>query len=400
MGSASPINRRRFLAAGAAAAGSALLAGCGPKPLTRPRSLPGVDVGGKGSLKEHAANARLLFGFAVDTRQLRENRRYREVVEQQASIIVAENAMKWHALRPAIDRYDFDDADDLLTFAEKNHIKLRGHNLCWHQSLPDWFNTGANTGNAHRLLVDHIRTVAGRYAGRMHSWDVVNEAINTRDGRADGLRNSPWLRLVGTDYVEIAFRTAREADPAALLTYNEYGLEPESAEGAEKRAATLQMLRRLKQRNVPIDAIGIQSHLQAASRSGYGPELLKFMASCREMGLEIFLSEMDVSDRDLPANADMRDAAVAGVYGAYLKSALTERKVTAVLTWGVDDAGTSLNAEKPRPDRQTQRPLLFDSRFQAKPAFAAVRDAIDGRLRPGTAVGRAGASLPAYLPRL
>jgi endo-1,4-beta-xylanase len=387
MGSASGISRRQFLAAGAAMASATVLSGCGAKPPARSHSLPGVDLGGKGSLKEHAANARLLFGFAVDTRQLRENLRYREIVEQQASIIVAENAMKWRALRPAIDRYDFDDADGLLTFAEKNHIKLRGHNLCWHQSLPEWFNASANTGNAHRLLVDHIRTVAGRYAGRMHSWDVVNEAINTRDGRADGLRNSPWLRLVGTDYIETAFRTAREADPAALLTFNEYGLEAETAEGAGKRAATLLMLRRLKQRNVPIDAIGIQSHLQAGSRSGYGPELLKFMASCREMGLEIFLSEMDVSDRELPANVDTRDAAVAGVYGAYLKATLQERQVTAVLTWGVDDGGTSLNAEKPRPDRQPQRPLLFDSRYQAKPAFAAVRAAFDGRLRPVAAAG-------------
>jgi endo-1,4-beta-xylanase len=381
-------------------AGAAMLSGCSSKPQTRPHPLPGVDVTGKASLKEHAANARLLFGFAVNTAQLRDNRSYRAIVEQQASIIVPENAMKWRALRPAIDRYDFEEADGLLTFAEKNRIRLRGHNLCWHQSLPEWFLTSANPGNAQRLLVDHIRTVAGRYAGRMHSWDVVNEAINTRDGRADGLRNSPWLRLVGTDYIEIAFRTARETDPAALLTYNEYGLETESPEGAEKRAATLQMLRRLKQRNVPIDAIGIQSHLHAGSKYGSGPELLKFMASCREMGLEIFLSEMDVNDRDLAADLDTRNRVIAATYNAYLKSALQERKVTAVLTWGVDDSSTSLNAEQPRKDHQSQSPLLFDSRFQAKASFAAVRDAFDGRLRTATSSGRAAVPSPAYLPRL
>ncbi|AFL88149.1 beta-1,4-xylanase [Terriglobus roseus DSM 18391] len=378
--------------------GAVVLSGCGPRRVGGSPALAGVDVGGKASLKEHAANARLLFGFAVDTRQLRENRRYREVVEQQASIIVAENAMKWRALRPAVDRYDFEDADGLLTFAEKNRIKLRGHNLCWHESLPVWFDAVANRGNAHRLLVDHIRTVAGRYAGRMHSWDVVNEAINTRDGRGDGLRNSPWLRLVGTDYIEIAFRTAREADPAALLTYNEFGLEPETVEGAGKRAATLQMLRRLKQRNVPIDAVGIQSHLEAGSRSGYGPELTKFMAACREMGLEIFLSEMDVSDRNLPVNTDSRDAVVAESYRSYLEMTLQERRVTAVLTWGVDDGGTWLTAGEPRRDQSAQRPLLFDSSFQAKPAFAAVREAFVGRMRPGS--GASAARVPAYLPRL
>ena len=383
--------------------GAAVLTGCGhQQPGGSPRPLPGIDVTGKGSLKEHAANARLLFGFAVDTRQLRDNRSYRNVVEQQASLIVPENAMKWRALRPAIDRYDFDDADMLLTFAEKNHIKLRGHNLCWHDALPDWFSAGVNTGNAHNLLVDHIRTVVGRYAGRMHSWDVVNEAINTRDGRADGLRNSPWLRLVGTDYIETAFRTARDADPAALLTYNEYGLEAESPEGAGKRAAVLQMLRRLKQRNVPIDAIGIQSHLHAQPKYGYGPELLKFMVSCRDMGLEIFLSEMDVSDRDLPANIDTRDTVVADTYRAYLKTTLQERKVTAVITWGVNDGSTWLNKEEMRKDREYQRPLLFDNRFQAKPAFAAVRDAFDSRMRPLSppVTPRMTAPLPPYLPRL
>ncbi|SEB36801.1 endo-1,4-beta-xylanase [Terriglobus roseus] len=375
-----------------------MLSGCSHGPQTSTHPLPGIDVTGKASLREHAANARLLFGFAVNTAQLRSNRSYRAIVEQQASIIVPENAMKWRALRPSMDRYDFEDADSLLTFAEKNRIKLRGHNLCWHQSLPDWFAASANAADAHRLLVDHIRTVAGRYAGRMHSWDVVNEAINTRDGRADGLRNSPWLRLVGTDYIEIAFRSAREADPAALLTYNEYGLESASPDGAEKRAATLQMLRRLKQRNVPVDAIGIQSHLHAPSTQGAGPELLRFMASCREMGLEIFLSEMDVSDRDLSAAIDTRDRVVAEDYRGFLNTALQERRVTAVLTWGVDDASTSLNAEQPRKDRLAQRPLLFDSRYQAKPSFASVRDAFDARL--GAAPARAAAPSTFRLPRL
>ena len=286
----------------------------------------------------------MLFGFALDVRRLRSDTAYRALVEQQCSLVVAENAMKWHALRPAIDRYFFDDADMLVQFAGVRHIKLRGHNLCWHEALPDWFVGQVTRENARQLLRDHVRTVVGRYAGRMHSWDVVNEAVNIKDGRPDGLRNSPWLQLVGTDYIETAFRVARDADPAALLTYNEYGIEQDTSECAQKRAAVLLLLRRLKQRNVPIDAVGIQSHIQARPMVGYGAGLQQFVRSCREMGLEVFVTELDVNDRDLPPANDSRDAAVAERYRSYLDLLLPSPNVTAVLTWGVSDGGTWLNS--------------------------------------------------------
>jgi endo-1,4-beta-xylanase len=114
-------------------------------------------------------DARMLFGFAVNTDKLRDDAAYRALVEQQCSIIVAENAMKWHALRPAIDQFSFGDADALVEFAARRQIRLRGHNLCWHEALPDWFTKQVTQLNARQLLRDHIRTVASRYAGRIHS---------------------------------------------------------------------------------------------------------------------------------------------------------------------------------------------------------------------------------------
>ena len=212
----------------------------------------------------------------------------------------------------------------------------------------------------------------------MHSWDVVNEAIEPRDGRPDGLRNSPWLRLLGTGYIETAFRTARDADPTALLTYNDYDLELDTGEGPGRRAAVLVMLRRLKQRNVPIDAVGLQSHLRAGER--YGPGLLAFMDACREMDLQVFLSELDVNDRFLPANTDERDRAVAATYSDYLTTALAARNVTTVLTWGVSDANSWLSwVGENRADGKPLRPLLFDDKFQPTRAFTAVRTAFDHR---------------------
>ncbi len=185
--------------------------------------------------------------------------------------VVAENEMKWKALRPAPDQYDFSRADDLVVFASMHNQKVRGHNLCWHEALPDWFQATVTRQNARGVLVEHIRKVAGRYAGRVHSWDVVNEAVDPKSGRPDGLRNSPWLQLAGEDYIELAFRTAREADPSALLTYNDYGIELDTDEQTSKRAQVLLLVRRLKARGVPIDAVGVQSHLErggAAARTG------------------------------------------------------------------------------------------------------------------------------------
>ena len=153
--------------------------------------------------------------------------------------------------------------------------------------------------NASDLLRTHIEKVAGRYAGRMQSWDVVNEAVLVSDGRVDGLRESPWLKLIGEDYIEQAFRATREADPRALLVYNDYGIEGEDDDSRRKRAAVMLLLRRLRTRNVPLDAVGIQAHISAEGR--YGSGLRDFIAQSRALGLQVMITEMDVNDRKLAA---------------------------------------------------------------------------------------------------
>ncbi len=177
-----------------------------------------ADTSGSQSLRAHAAAHGLLAGCAVVPARLSAEPNYTAAVASQANILVAENAMKWAALRPGPGQFNFDDADALAGFAAAHGQKLRGHNLCWHEALPEWFAATATRQNARELLTGHIRTVAGRYAGRIHSWDVVNEAIDAKGDRPDGLRKSPWLELIGSDYIELAFKTARAADPGALLT--------------------------------------------------------------------------------------------------------------------------------------------------------------------------------------
>ena len=228
---------------------------------------------GAGSLKAHGAARGLLAGMAVNVSMLDRDAAYTRTLVEQAGIVVAENTMKWGPLRPAPDRFDFAEADRFVQFAAAHGIKVRGHNLCWHQQLPAWFAATVTPGNAEGYLENHIAAVAGRYRGRIRAWDVVNEAIEPGDGQPDGMRASPWFQLLGPRYVEAAFRAARAADPGALLTYNDYSIEADTPGDTTKRTAVLRLLRRLRERNVPLDAVGIQSHLSAGSASRIGDGL-------------------------------------------------------------------------------------------------------------------------------
>jgi endo-1,4-beta-xylanase len=380
------------LGAGAATATVLPLAVAGRAYAGKPRRADGADattegVTGDASLGAHGAAHGLLYGCAVNMNALATDAAYAALIREQCRIVVAENAMKWGALRPAAESFRFDEADALVAFAEANRMKIRGHNLVWHQGNPKWLEATATEANARELLVTHIETVAGRYVGRMHSWDVVNEAIRVEDGRADGLRNSLWLRLIGEDYIELAFKTAREADPQALLTYNEYGIEPETRAGEQKREAVIEMLRRMVARRVPVDAVGVQSHIAAVVAAGgnksaasqYGAGLMRFIAAVRELGLQVFITEMDGNDRALTADEPGRDAAVAAAYKQYLELVLGDPAVRLVLTWGISDRYTWLDHEEGRADGKAERPLLFDEAGKAKASFFAVRDAFDLR---------------------
>ncbi len=347
-------------------------------------SPPGMDLLGADSLRTRAEAKSLLVGFAINSRLLRESEAYRQAVSTQSNLIVGENCMKWAPLRPTAATFNFTEADELVTFAEKHEIKVRGHNLCWHENLPPWFATTVNRANAAQVLTDHIRTVAGRYKGRIHSWDVVNEAINPQDGRPDGLRTSPWLDLLGPGYIELAFRTAREADPAALLTYNDFGIEYDTPAEQAKRAAVLSLVTRLRDAHVPIDAVGIQSHLTTTDAIRLGDGIRTFTKDLRKLRLAAYITELDVDDDTLPDLETLqRDRDIASIYRRYLDATLESPATRAIVVWGVADSQSWLQADKQRPKHPSrpQRPLPFlvdeTGQYRVKPAFFAIRDAID-----------------------
>jgi endo-1,4-beta-xylanase len=382
--------RREFIAEGArtaaaiAAAGSAtsLLVGCA-HPAAIPAVLPASfhDVAGSRSLRVHARRHGLIFGSAVIIHNVQDDPDFAELISEQCGIVVPTSELKWIALRPAPDRYDFSRPDFLLAFAQRNHMLMRGHTLCWHESVPDWIKTPENRPNTRQFFIDHITTVCKHFAGQLQSWDVVNEAILPSDGQPGGLRKSFWYDQIGPDYIDLAFRTARAADPHAKLTYNDYGVEFDNDNNAERRRLILELLRGMQKRGVPLDAVGIQSHVKAAQPDKFGQGLADYIEAIRQMGLEVYLTEMDVNEDDITTDDPAkRDAIIAQTYSDYLRVALANPAVKLVLTWDLSDRFTWLDSGPTHHRKQPNRPqrsLPFDRDYRPKDAFFAIRNSFD-----------------------
>jgi endo-1,4-beta-xylanase len=333
---------------------------------------------GERSLAAAARRSGRLYGAAAEPGPLESDREFAALFRRQCAVLTAENALKWNALRPSIDRYDFADADRLVDFTRRYGLRLHGHGLVWHEALPAWFAGAADASNARRLLGEHIRTVVGRYAGSIGSWDVVNEAVERNDRRPDGLRRSPWLELAGADYLDFAFRTAHEADPSAVLTLSDYGLEYDDVSWmVEKRGTMLELLAGMKARGIPIHALALQGHLDGGRPPAFGRGLSDFLRDVAALGLKIFITELDVSDQTIEGDVAERDAIVASVYRAFLATVLREPAVRVVVTWGLSDRYTSQSSFRPRADGSPVRPLPFDRSLAAKPAAMAMLEAFD-----------------------
>jgi endo-1,4-beta-xylanase len=326
-------------------------------------------------LRDLARQKNLLFGSAVSDSHL-ERPDLTTLLRDQCSILVAENQMKWRAAHPEQDRFDFTQADNFMNFAESNHLPARGHNLCWHEHNPPWLDSAITPQNAVSLLTTHIQTVATRYKGRIHSWDVVNEAIEPTHKNPGSLRNSLWLTNIGPDYLDLAYRTAAKADPAALLTYNDYDIETDSPSQQAKREAVLVFLETLIKKGTPIHALGVQSHLRTNEGTSTYSGLNRFLKEIEKLNLQVYVTELDVDDQFMLADIPERDRQVAEIYRSFLENILRHNSVKAVLTWCLSDRDSWLQNFRPRKDGLPQRPLPFDAQLNPKPAFYALRDSL------------------------
>jgi endo-1,4-beta-xylanase len=330
-------------------------------------------------LRVHADRAGVLVGAAVEPRLFSEPA-YAATLAREFNMLTAENALKWGAIRPSRDKFDFEPGDHLVAFAQKHNMKVRGHTLLWSEYNPQWLvNGGFTPGVMSALMREHITRVMKHYRGRVFAWDVVNEAF-LADGR---IEPSVWydqpgigFKGKGTAYVEQAFRWAREADPDALLFYNDYDTEGVNP----KSDAVYAMVKDFRARGVPIDGVGIQAHitdLEARDLATLEANIARLAA----LGLQVHITEMDVGLR-LDAGGGLADKAdlkrQADIYRHVAAACLRQPRCTAFQTWGFTDKYTWIPGFTKGAKGM---PLPFDRDYAGKPAYDALLDAFRQRAR-------------------
>jgi endo-1,4-beta-xylanase len=287
-------------------------------------------------LKIASACGKAKIGIAADKASLQDTSLARLVV-QNFNLLTA-SGMKWDRIHPEREIYDFSEADWNMHFAEENDLKVHGHNLCWNSPLayPAWFRTELNKSNASRLLTAHITTVMKRYEGRIDSWDVVNEPTVFWSKRSDGLYPGIWVDLLGPTYIDTAFHAAAVADPKALRVLNIYNVEQATPDHETTRRATLVLLKQLLERGVPVDAVGIESHLDAAKPLG-GASFCQFLNDIRALKLQVLITEMDVMETRATGDSLTWDENAAQYYANYLAEVVSSANPQSVIFWSVKD---------------------------------------------------------------
>ncbi len=371
----------RHLLVGALTLGSLIVAPtavmASPAPPANPNASQHPATIGKDTLRSLAEEAGIEIGVAVNADLLAGNGKYRNIVNTQYSSVTAENVMKWEALQPERGVYDWAAAEALIANAEANGQVVRGHTLVWHNQMPAWLTGGDFTAEELRaILEDHVRTVAGHFAGDIQQWDVVNEIFND-DGT---FRETIWsqayeeLGLPGEQYVADVFRWAHEADPDALLFYNDYNLE---FTGAKSNAAYA-FVQELLADGVPIDGVGFQGHLD--TQYGY-PDLRANLQRFADLGLEVALTEVDVrtfvtqkpNGTYTNTPADPAEAAQQVEWWAQtLEDCLAVEACNSYTVWGVSDA----NSWIPGWFTGQGAGLLYDTHNNPKPQYEALREVL------------------------
>lgn len=329
------------------------------------------------SLRDYADRIGMLVGTAVNPAKFSENE-YAATLAREFNMLEPENVMKWGAIRPAQDKFNFGPGDEVVAFAQAHKMKVRGHCLLWSEYNPAWLSKGSFTPEQlSKLLREHITTVMKHYSGRVFAWDVVNEAFLANGNVEPSIwYDSPGIGLAGngTAYIEQAFRWARAADPKALLFYNDYdteGLNPKSD-------AVYAMVKDFKGRGVPIDGVGLQAHVFNLSTKEIS-SLNGNIARLTALGVQVHITEMDVG---LPLNAKGRlsDEAdlikQAEIYRFVATACLQQPSCTAFQTWGFTDKYTWV----PGFTKGAKgAPLLFGQDYSAKPAYTALLNVLRQR---------------------
>lgn len=333
------------------------------------------------SLKEVFKND-FQIGAALNAQQIEEKEPNAVAfIPQQFNVVTPENIMKAEIIHPQWDKYNFDLADKIVAYGKKNNIKINGHTLIWHSQLPAFMRGMKDADSVKQFFTNHINTVAGRYSGKVFSWDVVNEALN-EDGT---MRKSIFLEKLGDNFVTEAFRLTQAASPTTELYYNDYNNEQ-----PKKRAGCIALIKKIQDAGVRIDGVGIQGHWQIGQvpLKDIEESILQYSA----LGLKIMFTELDIevlprNFQGADVNQRMENNATLNPYVSGLPDSVQQQlandyenlfklflkykdKIDRVTFWGVNDGQSWLNGWPVRG--RTNYPLLFDRDFKPKPAFYKV----------------------------
>ncbi|ESP96203.1 Endo-1,4-beta-xylanase A [Streptomyces sp. GBA 94-10 4N24] len=294
-----------------------------------------------------AAQSGRYFGTAIASGKLGDSA-YTTIASREFDSVTAENEMKIDATQPQRGQFNFTAGDRVYNWAVQNGKQVRGHTLAWHSQQPGWMQSLSGS-TLRQAMIDHINGVMGHYKGKIAQWDVVNEAF--ADG-SSGARRDSNLQRTGNDWIEVAFRTARAADPAAKLCYNDYNVENWTW---AKTQAMYTMVKDFKQRGVPIDCVGFQAHFNSGSpyNSNFRTTLQNFAA----LGVDVAVTELDIQ------------GAPASTYAAVTNDCLAVSRCLGITVWGVRDTDSW---------RSGDTPLLFNGDGSKKAAYTAVLDALNG----------------------
>jgi endo-1,4-beta-xylanase len=338
------------------------------------------------SLREAARGLGMLIGAAVRPAQLSEAA-HASTLAREFNMVEPEDALKWEVVHPQPESFDFSQADQIVDFARRHDMKVRGHTLVWHRQNPKWLTEGNYTsGKLAGILEKHIKTVVGHYKGKIFAWDVVNEAFD--ELRPGELRDTIWrdqpgigLAENGTSYIERCFRWAHEADPQALLFYNEAEAEAVNP----KSDAIYAMVRDFRGRGVPIDGVGLQMHISISRMnvSTLHTDIASISANIQRftaVGVQVHITELDVAvPVDTGGNARPEDVRLqADIYRQIADACLSHPGCTAIQTWGFTDKYSWIGSHS----KQTQGAALpFDRNYRAKPANEALLNALEAGRR-------------------
>lgn len=372
---------RRSLLAGAAGAAAGLAVGAGtPGAGVVAGPAARIPPTAKPPLWEQAARRGIVFGSSIATWQLENG--YPALHKREAGLLFTEDDLLWYQLkkRPKAP-LNFEPGDRIIGLAEKNDQLVIAAHLAWDEGFGGGWSDedlwDISRTDAEKLLYGVVRKEVAHYRGRVNGWIVANEVTDPERADKHGLRRTvPWYRTIGPSYVSEVFHIAEEQDPDALRLINEFGFETVDEWGDEpgpRRRAYLKAIDHLLDREVPLQAVGIQGHLLA---DGFGRRFDEksyraFLQELADRGLPVLITELDVLDEGLPKDTRRRDRMVADVYRRYLDVTLDDTNVKAVVAFGLTDRHSWLD-EEPREDGAHRRPLLFDRRLRPKPAYDAV----------------------------